>query len=129
MDEYVEAKRNILRYQSSWDTAVLNHDNDITRAFAESARGEVRFFSLKGRVENGVYLSGDTIYEASGGKAVPIVDTSQIFLPGTHNIENYMAAFAATRGLAGNDTRVQITETFKGVAHRIELVRTLRGVR
>ncbi len=129
MDEYVEAKRNILRHQPPSGTAVLNRDNDITRGFAADARGEVLFFSLKDRVENGVYLNGGTIYTASGGSAEPLVDASRILLPGVHNIENYMAALAAVRGLADRDACVRVAGTFRGVAHRIELVRTLRGVR
>ena len=129
MDEYVEAKRNIIRYQSPSDTVVLNFDNDITRAFAETARGNVLLFSLKNRIKNGVYLEGETIYNASDGKTEPLLDTSRIFLPGVHNIENYMAAFAATRGLVDRTVCLKVAETFKGVAHRIELVRTLNGVR
>ena len=129
MDEYVEAKRNIIRYQSPSDTVVLNFDNDITRAFAETARGNVLLFSLKNRLKNGVYLEGETIYNASDGKTEPLLDTSGIFLPGVHNIENYMAAFAATRGLVDRTVCLKVAETFKGVAHRIELVRTLNGVR
>ncbi len=129
MAEYVEAKRNILRYQPPSGTAVLNRDNGITRGFAGGARGNVLFFSLKDRVENGVYLDGGTIYTASGGSAEPLLDATRILLPGVHNIENYMAAFAAVRGLVGRDACVRVAETFRGVAHRIELVRTLRGVR
>ena len=129
MDEYVEAKRNILRYQSPSDTAVLNIDNEITRAFSETARANVLTFSLKRPVENGVYLDGETIYTVGGSKAEPLLETSRIYLPGIHNIENYMAAFAAVRGLVDRETYRKVAETFKGVTHRIELVRTLNGVR
>ncbi len=129
MAEYVEAKRNILHQQVPSNTAVLNFDNDITRGFADDARGNVIFFSLKSRVENGVFLDGETIYTAFGGVAEPLMDTSRIFLPGVHNVENYMAAFAAVRGLVDRDACIKVAETFRGVAHRIELVRTLGGVR
>lgn len=129
MAEYVEAKRNILRYQSASYKAVLNLDDDITRAFADTAIGEVLFFSRQRPVTNGVFLEGNIICEAAAGQVTPVMETSKILLPGTHNIENYMAAFAATSGLAGNNARVKTAESFKGVAHRIELVRQLRGVR
>lgn len=129
MDEYVEAKKNILRYQTAVDTLVLNFDNDITRGLADGSGAEVLFFSRKQRVENGVFLEGDTIYAAHCGTNKAILDTSQILLPGVHNIENYMAAFAATAGLVSQKTCLTVAETFKGVAHRIELVRELRGVR
>lgn len=129
MSEYVEAKRNILRFQSDSDMVVLNLDSEITRDFADGANGEVLFFSRLSRVENGVFLEGDTLCETAGGKIEPIMQTAQILLPGVHNIENYMAAFAATRGLVSQATCVKVAQTFKGVAHRIELVRTLRGVK
>ena len=129
MTEYVESKRNILRYQTAGDTAVLNFDNGITHSFADTAKANVLFFSLKDCVPDGVFLDGDMIYTASGGSAEPLIETSRIFLPGIHNVENYMAAFTATRGLVDRDTCIKVAETFKGVAHRIELVRTLGGVR
>jgi len=129
MAEYVEAKRNILCYQSASDVLVLNMDDETTRSFADTAAGEVRYFSRLRRVANGVFLEGETIYEATRGKTEPVLDTYQILLPGIHNVENYMAAIAAVRGLVGRDTCAGVAGTFTGVAHRIELVRTLRGVR
>lgn len=129
MAEYVEAKRNILRYQSASDTAVLNLDNDLTRGFAEGVMGETLFFSRKSRVDSGVFLEDGAIYEAAGGKTEKLMDAAQILLPGVHNIENYMAAFAAVHGLVRRETCFRVAGTFKGVAHRIELVRTLNGVR
>ncbi|SHH61804.1 UDP-N-acetylmuramoylalanine--D-glutamate ligase [Sporobacter termitidis DSM 10068] len=129
MTEYVEAKRNILRYQSRDDIAVLNLDYEIIRDFAASVKGEARFFSRMGRVENGVCLEGNTIYAVKDGKIEPVMDASEIFLPGVHNIENFMAAFAAVRGLVTYETCRRVAGEFGGVEHRCQLVRTLRGVR
>jgi UDP-N-acetylmuramoylalanine--D-glutamate ligase len=129
MAEYAEAKRNIVLYQRPADIAVINLDNAATRGFAETAKGEVRFFSRKDRLENGVFLDGNTIYEAVGGSTEPIMDAADILLPGLHNVENFMAAFAATRGLVSHETCRRVAGEFGGVEHRCELVRTLRGVR
>lgn len=129
MEEYIEAKKNIMRYQSEKDTLILNYDDGITRGFAGTARGEVRYFSRKSRVENGTYQEGNTLYESEGGKYKPVIEASRIILPGVHNIENYLAAFAAVRGLVSRASCDRVAGTFGGVAHRIELVRTLRGVR
>jgi UDP-N-acetylmuramoylalanine--D-glutamate ligase len=128
LDEYVEAKRNILRYQSAADIAVLNLDYETTRAFAETVPGEVRFFSRRSRVENGVFLENGTIFEAEDGDLTPVLEASDILLRGVHNIENYMAAFAAVRGLARHEACRRVAGSFGGVEHRCELVRTLRGV-
>ncbi|MEG1305318.1 MAG: Mur ligase family protein, partial [Oscillospiraceae bacterium] len=56
MDEYVNAKRNILLHQSSADIAVINEDNDITRKMKTDVSGELRLFSRRGAVENGAYV-------------------------------------------------------------------------
>ena len=128
LHEYVEAKRNILRYQSDADIAVLNLDYETTRGFALSAPGEVRFFSRQSRVDNGVFLEDGTIFEADAGVLQPIMGASGIRLRGVHNTENFMAAFAAVRGLVDRATCWQVAGSFGGVAHRCELVRTLRGV-
>ncbi len=129
MAEYVEAKRNIYRYQNAKGILVLNLDSEITRGFAASAKGAVRLFSRKIRVENGTFCEGNTLFAAADGTIEPITETSRILLPGIHNIENYLAAFAAVSGLVSRAACVKVAETFGGVAHRIELVRTLRGVR
>ena len=129
MDEYVAAKRNIFIQQKSTDEAVFNLDNEYTRAYAEEAPGTVRFFSRLDAVSSGAYLEGGTIYLSEGGKAQAVLQASDILLPGTHNIENYMAAIAAVKGLVSKAALLHTAKTFKGVAHRIEFVRQLRGVR
>lgn len=60
-EEYIEAKKNIFKYQTSNDVLVLNYDNDITREFAEEAKGEVRLFSIRERLPQGVILDKDEI--------------------------------------------------------------------
>ncbi len=122
MEEYVDAKRNIYRYQKDTDLLILNADNAITAAMR--GNGETRFFSRQGkdvrvRQENGV------IYR--GGEAV--LETKDILLPGVHNIENYMTAIAAVEGLVSDDVIRQVAKNFGGVEHRIELVRVKDGVR
>ena len=127
--EYVDAKANIFTHQSAGDIAVFNADNDDTVRQAAKAVGEVRWFSRKQRVENGVFCENGVIYEAVNGAVMPIMETKDILLPGVHNIENYMAAFAAVRGMVSYETMREIAKTFGGVEHRIELIRTRKGVR
>jgi UDP-N-acetylmuramoylalanine--D-glutamate ligase len=67
--------------------------------------------------------------DLDGRLLTPILDTSEILLPGDHNVENYLAAIAAVRGLVRAETIKKVARSFEGVAHRRELVRTLRGVR
>jgi len=129
MAEYVGAKRNIFIRQKKDEQAVFNLDNAITREYAQSAPGVVRFFSRREVVTDGVYEQNGIIYEASDGTAQEVMCVCDILLPGEHNIENMLAAFAAVQGLVSHETMKRTAETFAGVAHRIEFVRELRGVR
>ncbi|MBE6948969.1 MAG: UDP-N-acetylmuramoyl-L-alanine--D-glutamate ligase [Ruminococcaceae bacterium] len=123
MDEYTEAKKNIFKYQKKGDRLVLNMDNDITRSFEmEKQCDELFWFSRKTKVD-GSYLDGDKVF--FNGEA--IIDTKDILIPGVHNVENYMAAFAAVHGLVSPDICRKVAMEFGGVEHRIELVRRFNG--
>lgn len=126
MDEYVEAKRNICIGN---ELTVLNLDNALTAEFAGSAGGKVRFFSMKQPVENGVYCENEKIYAVRDGNAEYVLDTADIKIPGRHNIENYLAAYCAVMDLVSPETLKKVAREFGGVAHRIEFVRELGGVK
>ena len=121
MEEYVDAKKNIFRYQKEGDLLVLNADNPITASLR--GPGETKFFSRLGEgdvcIRDGIICRGDT----------PVLPVSDILLPGVHNVENYMAAIAMVEGLAPNEDIRRVAQTFGGVEHRIELVRVKDGVR
>ena len=127
--EYIFAKENIFTHQTRQDIAVFNMDNAITREQSERAVGTAKLFSRKHEVEEGVFLRGDAVILRSGGVEREVMKTSDIRLPGLHNVENYMAAIAAVEGLVKDDVIRTVAREFNGVEHRIEWIRTLRGVR
>ncbi len=129
MEEYVDAKRNIFQNLPHPKIVVLNADNGITRSFGKTAGEGVRYFSRRDTVENGAFCENGAIYASLGGRAEKIMDAGDIFIPGEHNVENYLGAFALLYGLVKNESMVGTARTFRGVEHRIELVRELRGVR
>ena len=129
MAEYVAAKENIFRHQSGEDVAVFNADNDITAEQSHRAPGRARLFSRQDEVADGVFLRGEDIVCRSGGHERVIMTTGDIKIPGVHNVENYMAAIAAVDGLVPDEVIRDFAREFGGVEHRIELVRTYRGVR
>ena len=130
MQEYIDAKRNLVSHQQAEDRAVLNADNEITRSFAESCPSDVRWFSRLHEVERGTFLGEDgVLYGVENGVKTPIVAAKEIRLPGVHNIENYLAAFAALWGIVSPEIMADYARTFGGVVHRSELVRTRNGVR
>ena len=129
MEEYVAAKENIFRYQSTGDVAVFNLDNAITREQGTRASGHVRYFSRREEPADGVFLRGEEIISRHDGWEQVIMTTEDIRLPGVHNVENYMAAIAAVDGLVPYEVIRKFARDFNGVEHRIELVRTYHGVR
>ena len=128
MEEYVWAKKNIFDRAVQPEKVVLNADNEITAGFADEAKNPV-MFSRRSAVKEGVYLENGDIIATFGGKTERIMSADAIFLPGVHNIENYMAAFAATWGLASKAAMVETARSFRGVEHRIEFVRELNGIK
>ncbi|MBM3739795.1 MAG: UDP-N-acetylmuramoyl-L-alanine--D-glutamate ligase [Acidobacteria bacterium] len=122
MEVYIAAKRRLFELQDSDGLAVLNADDPVCGAFVPPDRG-VRF-SLKPRA-SGYWHGGGVLY--AEGK--PFLRVDQIPLRGMHNVENVLAAAAATH-LAGAplDGIARAVGCFPGVEHRIEYVRTVSGV-
>ena len=129
MQEYIDAKRNIVLHQNAFSRSVLNLDNDISNSFEENVRGELLKFSRQSRVANGAYMNADgDIFYAKNGSDTFIMNKSDIKIPGLHNVENYLAAICAVWGDVSVESIVKTAKTFGGVAHRNEFVRELDGV-
>lgn len=123
MQEYVDAKKNIFLHMGEGTKLVLNYANDPTRELeSEKAEGTTVSFFAK---EGDVYEADGAIYYGDER----IVDTSDILIPGHHNVENYMAATAAVYPIVGKEIIEELAKTFGGVEHRIELVRVKDGVK
>ena len=130
MDEYVEAKKNILLHQNAFSRTVLNADNDITKSFSKYVRGQSLSFSMEKPLKNGAWLDTDgTLHMAYRGIDVPVMHRSEITVLGDHNVANYLAAISAVWGYVGVDTIRKVAEEFTGVEHRIEFVREVNGVK
>lgn len=130
MDEYVEAKKNVILHQNAFSRTVLNRDNEITEGFRKFVRGQSLGFSMERKLNNGAWLDGKGyLHMAYRGMDVPVVHRSEITVLGEHNIANYLAAITAVWGYVGVDAIKRVAHEFKGVEHRIEFVRELDGVK
>ena len=131
MDEYVNAKANLLAHQTGADRAVCNWDNGITRGLAERTAGNILFFTSapdQAPAAGCCIREGAIWYRDASGQR-PVLPLADILLPGAHNVENYMAAVCAVQGLVPDEIIRDFARTFGGVEHRIELARERRGVR
>ena len=128
-DEYIEAKKNIFKYQNEDGILILNYDNEITRSCEQEANGKVIFFSSKEKLCDGYIVDGNIIKKCEDGLKKHIVNTDYLTLRGKHNYENVCAVLAAVQDLVDEEEAVKIIKEFPGVEHRIEFVKEIDGVK
>jgi UDP-N-acetylmuramoylalanine--D-glutamate ligase len=129
LDEYGAAKARIFENQTETDSAVLNADDPATTKYAP-AKPQVFWFSRKQRVAQGAFVRENEIVFRRDGKEETLLKLQDIPMAGAHNVENVLAAVAATR-LAGADASAiaKGVRSFSGVEHRLEFVAEIGGVR
>lgn len=125
MEEYVNAKKNIFKHQSSNDLVILNKDNEYTNSMVKEAIGRIKQFSIKDELKSGGCLKGDTLYI----DGIEVCKTNEIKLMGMHNVANFLTAFAAVKDDVSIQSMKKVATTFQGVEHRCEFVRELEGVK
>ena len=126
MEAYGALKARMVARQDAHDFLVYNADDAFCCATAEASNARKVPFSRTQKLKAGAYvLDGQVIV---CGKALCAVE--EIGIPGPHNLENALAAsaMAAESGVPLPVIRHTL-RTFAGVEHRMELVRTLDGVR
>lgn len=127
--EYIEAKKNIFKYQNENDFVVLNYDNEITRKCAKEAKAQVIFFSGREKLENGFIVDGKIIKECQDNIRKHILDTQEVILKGEHNYQNIATALAATKTLVNLEDAVETIKKFNSVEHRLEFVKEINRVK
>lgn len=128
-EEYIDAKKNIFKYQTDKDILVINYDNDITRDFIEEANGKVVYFSRKERLDDGIICDDGIIKLCDNKLRRHILNTKDILLRGVHNYENICAAISATKSLVEPEIQAEAIKKFKGVEHRLEFIKEIDGVK
>ena len=122
MDEYVEAKKAIFKSMKKGAVLVTNALCEITAKCADEAKGlgiETRLFSSDCSEQRISLKDGAICFDGE-----QVIKTSDIILPGRHNIENYMAAIGAVYEYVSKDDIKRVAQSFGGVEHRLELVET-----
>jgi UDP-N-acetylmuramoylalanine--D-glutamate ligase len=130
MDEYIEAKVNLIAHQNAFSKTVLNLDNVLTDNLSSKVRGNLVKFSRNAVPERGAFLREDgMLCYTDNGEVTPVVHMDDIRIPGMHNVENYLTAISAVWGEVSMETIADVAKNFGGVEHRIEFVRELDGVK
>ncbi len=132
MEAYTAAKARILEFQTKEDTAVLGRDDSGAWDLRDKVKGSLFTFSLHDLEEglNGAYLHDGLLNLRDGNAYLPLLLREKIQLRGDHNVSNVLAAFAIGHAAGFKlDDMLEAVEEFRGVPHRLELVRELNGVR
>ena len=129
LESYGAAKARIFENQSESDSAVLNADDPGTTPYAP-AKPQVFWFSRKQRVAQGAFVKENEILFRREGTEEAILKLADIPLAGAHNVENVLAAVAATKLAGGESAAIaRGVRSFAGVEHRLEFVAEIGGVR
>jgi len=126
-ESYVELKRNVFLHQEKDDTLIYNSGDPVVAKAVTGARSKLLDFATDSNacitVKHGKVLLGE------GDEYEAVLDTKDIRIPGSHNIENVLAAVACTYsiGVTLDVIREGIT-SFQGVEHRLETVGTFQGI-
>jgi len=131
MENYGAAKAQIFANQTEEQYCVMNYDDKVCFALAENCRAKVVPFSRLEELEFGAYVKdGMLVIRDESGETTEICRADELQIPGTHNLENALAACAITYfGGIGADVISDVLKNFMGVEHRIEFCRELNGVR
>ncbi|KOA18757.1 UDP-N-acetylmuramoylalanine--D-glutamate ligase [Clostridium homopropionicum DSM 5847] len=125
MEEYIEAKKNIFKFQDEDSLLVLNRDNEITNSIVSEAKGRVMQFSLKEELKEGAYFKDNSLMLNN----VEVCKLDEIKLKGMHNVENLLGVFCLVSEDATIESMRNVAITFTGVEHRCEFVRELNEVK
>jgi len=130
LGEYVDAKRNILKFQTSKDYAILNRDYVASNESDIHTNAKIFYVSIERSGYEGCSIKDNAVFLKLNGKEEKIIDASEILLPGAHNLENVSAAvLAATLSGVSRNNITSVLRTFKGLEHRLELADTINGVK
>lgn len=130
IEKYALSKLRIFENQNAEDYLILNKDSDLLNQYFKKAKSNILFLSTKKKVTNGCYLENDEVRFVRNNVIEFSCKVSDIFIKGEHNIQNAMAVIIAAKIFnLDNGKIVEALKSFKGVEHRLELVREIEGVK
>ena len=129
MEEYIEAKKTIYKYQDENGLLILNYDNEITRECGKDAPGNIVYFSSKNKISDGYLVDTEDgkIKVCENGLRKHVFDTRNMKLRGVHNFENACCTIIATKDLVKKESIDEVLTEFKGVEHRLELIKETKN--
>jgi len=127
--QYVRSKGRLFENQDNTDVAVLNRADPSTQSLESAIRAQKFYFNVNAHGRGGVKLQGREMVCRVPGRAPMTLSLANFKVTGVHNFENAAAASLAALAAGADESAIQRTlNTFKGLHHRLEHVRTVHGV-
>ena len=131
MEAYTAAKARILEFQSREDIAILSRDDKGAWNLRNKVQGRLYAFSARELDEglDGTFLQDGMLKLRDGDMNLTLMPRERVLLRGDHNVMNVLAAFAIGHAAGFRvEPMLEAAKDFRGVPHRLEFVRELRGV-
>jgi UDP-N-acetylmuramoylalanine--D-glutamate ligase len=130
VEKYASSKLRIFENQDNDDYLILSKDSDLLNHYFKKAKSKIFFFSTTKKVSNGCYLENDEVRFVKDDLIEFSCKVSDIFIKGEHNIQNAMAVIISAKIFnLENEMILGALKSFKGVEHRLELVRVIEGIK
>jgi len=127
---YLDAKKNILKFQDESDFAILNYDQRRVRNLSQEFESRIIYFSSERILKTGVYLKDDEIVYKWRGNYQKILKKSKIPIPGEHNLQNVLAAIGCGAIYKiKSEIIVDAIRKFQGLPHRLEFIKEINGIK
>jgi len=130
VENYALSKLKIYENQDANDHLIISKDSELLNQYFKKPKSNVLFFSTSKKVSNGCYLENNEVRFVRNDAVEFSCKVSDIFIKGEHNIQNAMAVIIAAKIFnLDNEKILKALKSFKGVEHRLELVRVIDGVK
>jgi len=130
VEKYALSKLRVFENQDENDFLILNKDSELLNQYFRKAKSNILFFSTRKKVSHGCYLENDVVKYVRNDIEEFSCKVSDIFIKGEHNIQNAMAVIISAKIFnIDNEKIIEALKSFKGVEHRLELVREIDGVK
>jgi UDP-N-acetylmuramoylalanine--D-glutamate ligase len=130
VEKYALSKLRVFENQDAKDYLILSKESDLLNQYFKKAKSSIFFFSTSKKVSNGCYLENDEVRFVRNDVIEFSCKILDIFIKGEHNIQNAMAVIIAAKIFNLDDEKIlEALKSFKGVEHRLELVREIKGIK
>ena len=130
VEKYALSKLRVFENQDANDYLILSKDSELLIQYFKKAKSNIFFFSTSKKVSNGCYLENDEVRFVRNDIVEFSCKVSDIFIKGEHNIQNAMAVIIVAKIFnLDNEKILEALKSFKGVEHRLELVREIEGIK